>query len=212
MDAVDDLDHEPHHRARRKELASALPLGEGKLAEEVFVDLPENIARGIVRDVVELTQELKRQALRRLGAGEPMVFLLGQAALEVGFVGLDRLHRLLDGEGDVLIFGQVQQVGVTGMVGQVEPALGDGDLVQGFLAPGAFDLLILGQDGRLVTPVIDVGKLEENEPHDRRAILGGLEVGIGAEIVRRRPKVVFQLLQLITRHAPRIQTARRTKI
>ena len=51
---LNDLDHELHHRARGEELASALPLGQREFAEKIFVDLPKDVARGILGDVVEL--------------------------------------------------------------------------------------------------------------------------------------------------------------
>ena len=51
---LDDLDHEADDRARSEELTPALAFGKGELAEEVFVNLPEDIARGVLGNIVEL--------------------------------------------------------------------------------------------------------------------------------------------------------------
>ena len=53
---LDNLYHEANDRAGCKELAAALTFGERKLAEEIFVDLTEHIAGGIIGDVVELPE------------------------------------------------------------------------------------------------------------------------------------------------------------
>ena len=65
-------------------------------------------------------------------AGKPEVFVLRQDAFEFRFVFLDGLHRLLERLGDVLFFRQIQQVIVAGMIGQIEPALFDGDVGRDF--------------------------------------------------------------------------------
>jgi len=63
-------------------------------------------------------------------AGKAKVLLLRQNTLELGLVFLDGFHRLLKGPGDVLFLGQIQQVLVTRVVGQVEIAVLDGDVAQ----------------------------------------------------------------------------------
>ena len=112
-----DFHHQLHHRARSKKLAAALAFGKGKLAEEVFVDLAEDIAGGVIGDIVEAAQQLLRQGFHLLGAGQPVVLGFRQAAGQLGLVFLDGLHGLFQRLGDVLIAGQIAQVAVTGMVG-----------------------------------------------------------------------------------------------
>ena len=53
---LDDLDHEPDHGTGGVKLAPARPFSQGKLAEEIFVDVPEHIPRSVVGDVVKLAQ------------------------------------------------------------------------------------------------------------------------------------------------------------
>ena len=141
---LDDLHHQPDHRARGKELAAALAFGHGELAEEVLVDLSEHIALGIGRDIGEVLQQLRGDAAVLLGAGQAKVLVLGQHALQLGLVLLDRLHRLLDRLGDVLLVRQVEQVVVAGVVRQIEAALFDGNSRQLALGALALVLAVLG--------------------------------------------------------------------
>ena len=177
---LDDFHHQPHHGTRGKELPAALAFGQGELAQEVFIDLAEHIAGGIVRDIVELTQQIKGQQLGFLGASQPVILVLGQAALQLGLVLFDGLHRLFNGLGDVLVLGQVEQVAVAGVIGQVKAALGHGDFIQRLFPARTFELLVFLENGCFIAPVIDISKLEEDQPQYRRAVFRGLEVGVGA--------------------------------
>ena len=53
---LNDLDHQAHYGARGEEFATPLPFGQGKIAQEVFVYLAEEVAVGIVGDVGEVLQ------------------------------------------------------------------------------------------------------------------------------------------------------------
>ena len=70
------------------------------------------------------------------------MLLLGQAAFEFGFVELDRLHRLFDRPGDILLFGGIQQVAVAGVLGKVETAFCNCNLMERFLAATTLEFLI----------------------------------------------------------------------
>ena len=52
----DNFHHQLNHRGGRKELTTFLAFYQGKLAQEELVDLAENIAIGISRDVGEVFQ------------------------------------------------------------------------------------------------------------------------------------------------------------
>ena len=148
-------------------------------------------------------EKLIRDGLGLLVAREAEVFVLGQDAFEFRLVFLDGLHRLLERLGDVLLLREIQQVVVAGMVGQIEPALLDGDLRNLFLAPRAFELLVFGEDFGLVAAVVVVGEFEKDQPEHWRGILAGLEIGVGAQIISGTPEVGFELFQLVASHAGR---------
>jgi len=82
----------------------------------------------------------------RIGAGEPEIFVLGQNPLEFRLVFLDGLHGFLDGPGDVLVFGQLEEVIVAGMVGQIKSALFYGDIGNRLFPPSALEFGVLRKD------------------------------------------------------------------
>lgn len=86
------------------------------------------------------------------------------------------------------------------MVRQVEAALGHGNFMQGLLAAGVLELLVFRLNRLLVTAVVDIRELEEDQAKDGGAVLGGPEVGICAELIGRRPEVGFELFELIAGH------------
>ena len=88
--------------------------------------------------LAKVLEQLIRNVLRLLVAGEAEVFVLGQDAFEFGFVLLDGLHRLLERFGDVFLLRQIQQVVVARMIGQIKPALLNRDVRNLLLAPRAF--------------------------------------------------------------------------
>ena len=65
------------------------------------------------------------------------------------------------------------------------------------LFPAAtLQLLVFLEDGILMAPVVDIGKLEKDQPQHRGAVFGGFQVGVRAKIVSGGPEVVFELFQL----------------
>ena len=102
---LDNLDHEADDGARGEEFAALLALAAGEFAEEVFVDLPKNVAGGVGRDVGKVAEEIVGDRLGFLVAGEAEIVVLGEDALELGFILLDGLHGGLEGLGDVLGLG-----------------------------------------------------------------------------------------------------------
>ena len=68
-------------------------------------------------------------------------------------------------------------------------ALLDGDVLQAALAARALELAVLGQDGIFVLAVLVVGELQEDQAQHRRAVLAGLEVAVGAQLVGGGPEI-----------------------
>ena len=106
---LDDFDDQLDQRGGREELAALLALGTGEVAEEVFVNLAESVPFGIHRNLRERLQQGDEGGVLDLVVG------LGENALQFLVLGLDRLHRLVDGLADVLAFGQVQQLREPGL-------------------------------------------------------------------------------------------------
>lgn len=88
-EGFDDLHHQTHHRARRKELAAALPLGHGKIPEKILVDLAEDIPFGIPWNVGEIFQELGGDGL--IGAGQAEILILRKDAAQFRFILLEAI-------------------------------------------------------------------------------------------------------------------------
>src|SRR5260221_8364860 len=69
-----DLNHQANDGTRRKDLPAFLAFTAGKLSKEVFVDLPEEIARSVGGNVVESPQKLLWKHLIRARKWEVRVF------------------------------------------------------------------------------------------------------------------------------------------
>jgi hypothetical protein len=102
--------------------------------------------------------------------------------------------------GMFFLLGQVQQVVVARLRARGEAAAFDGDVVQAAFAARALELAVFGEDGVFVLAVLVVGELQEDQAQHRRAVLAGLEVGVGAQLVGGGPEVVFELLELVAGH------------
>ena len=77
------------------------------------------------------------------------------------------------------------------MVGQIEPAFLDGNVGNVFLAPRPFEFFILRDDLGLVTTIIVVGKLEENNAQHWRRICAWFKARVCAEVIGSTPKISF---------------------
>jgi len=142
--AVEGLDHlgeQLHDAGGRVELAAALALAHGELAEEVFVDAAEGVEVERGRDLGDLLEQLLEQ-----GAGEE-VEGLGEHAGERRVVLLDRAHGRVDLGADVGRLGQGQQEVEARLGGEVEHVVGvvGGGLIDAAAtAGGGAGLLQLG--------------------------------------------------------------------
>ncbi len=144
---LDDFHHQFDDRARREKLAADLALAHGEIGQKVFVNLAKQVTTRIQRNVRKYFQQALRQPIVLRGAGEAKVFVLRQHAGQLRLVFLNSLHGFFESIGDVFLLGQVQQVAVAGVVGQVEAALPDGDAGQLLFTPSTLEFLVFGQDG-----------------------------------------------------------------
>src|ERR1035437_4249170 len=142
----DHFHHEADNRAWREKFAALRPLASGEFRKEVFVNLSKEVTTEIRRDICESLQELIWDVLGLLVAGEAEVLVLGQDAIEFGLVFFDGLHRALERLGDVLLLGKIQQVLVTRVVREIEPALLDGAVLYFPFAPCALELFVFAID------------------------------------------------------------------
>jgi hypothetical protein len=94
-----------------------LPLGHGKLAEEVLIDLAESVSLNCHWDCHEILQERDEKALLQIAVR------LGQNVFEVFVLGFNRPHCLVDGLADVAAIRQIQQVPEPSLLGNVQDTL-----------------------------------------------------------------------------------------
>ncbi|GEM_PF-3802903 len=104
MMRVDDFDNQLHHRGQRKELPTTLPFRPCKIAEEVFVDLPELVPIRIDGNLREILEQRYENGVVDFGV------CLRQNALKFFVVRLNGFHGLIDCFADVLPFRQRQQM------------------------------------------------------------------------------------------------------
>jgi hypothetical protein len=177
VERLDHLDDEADDRGGGEELAAELTLGHREGGEEVLVDLAEDVTAKVGRDGTNALEQLDERGVVEAGVG------FREDASEVLVLGLDRVHRVYDGLGDVLALGQVEEMGVAGRLGQVEDPTGlEVILADRAAAAGLGGELSLG----LGEP--DVGVAEEDQAEDRGGVLGRPEVGVGAELVGGVPE------------------------
>ncbi len=69
-----DFNHQANDRAWRKKLAAFLSFAAGKLSDEVFVNLAEEITASIRRNIIELPQELLREQFVGSRQREVLIF------------------------------------------------------------------------------------------------------------------------------------------
>ena len=188
MEGFEDLDHEAHDGRRGVELTALLPLGAGELAEEVFVDAPEGVEVEADRDLGDFLQQFLEQ-----GAVEDLV-VARQHARELRVVFFDVGHRFVDGFADVAAFGPREQVVEAGVWREEQDAFGLVGLgvvdARGAAARGGARVLQL----RAALREARLGKAQEDQAEDRPRVFAGLEARIGAELVRRGPKPLLQLV------------------
>ncbi len=162
MVGFDDFHHQFDHRGRCEKLTAFLAFTQGKLAKEELVNFTEDVAIGIGRDVGEVLQQFRQKGVT--GACKSEVFVLGQDAIQLGFVFLDGFHGLLDLSREIFLLRQAQKVVVAGVVREIETAFLNGDVGDGLFSPGASELRKLFGDVRLGPLVFVVGKFQEDQP------------------------------------------------
>ena len=184
---LDHLDQQLDDRLGRPELAAQLALSRRELAQEVEVDVPENVLRpaGVVAqsDGADQVDQLPEPGLVEVRAG----VLLGQNTLENRVLLLDGLHRLVEQGADGRLLRLCLEAPLTcpaGLLRHPENAVG-GILVA-----------VLGIGPRLgeqLHPVFLEGVgdvLEENQSKHDILVLGG--VHRATQLVGREPEFLLK--------------------
>ena len=160
VEGADHLDDEPDEAGGGEEFAALLALAHGEPAEEVLVDLAEGIAGDIQRDGVEGAQQTDECGVVQAVVG------LGQDVAQVVVLCLDGAHGVVDRFADVGAFGEGDQAGEAGLVGQVDDAAGlIVDLADGSAAGVAVGGQFTLGHGELV-----VGEAQEDQAQDGHGV------------------------------------------
>ena len=177
------LDQQPHHAARRVELAASFALGLREAGEEVLVDAPQHVPRSGVLvahdDVADLVDQPAQALLVECGSG---VVLRQDVA--------QRRVRFLDsGHGCV---GRLPDGGLAGLRLQHRPARRRGhpedvasEVLVGVVGVGALVALGLELRAGLLEGIGDV--LEEDEPEHDVLVLAGVHAA--AQCVGHLPEL-----------------------
>ena len=200
MIGLDDVDDGLHDGRGREELTVIVRLLHRELGEKVFVDTAEHIA-GRLLD--QLTIEHAHEVFEHLGLEDAVV--LGQYAEQGLELGLNSGHGLGDEPGQVsaadggLLHDRVVASGLRQIERAARDVVGRQHLALRHLAAG-----LVGVDlpmCRLET----VGRVaQEDHAQHRHEVVAGVELGVGAQIVRRRPQVgleFFDVLVGVSAHA-----------
>ena len=180
-----DFGEEADDAAGRVELAPALPLAHGELAEEVFVDPSERIVIQRGGNFRHFFQQFLEQRPRE------KVVRLWQNARELRVVLLDVAHGGINLCTDVFSFGKLEQIIEPSHNRQIEDALGmvGGRFFHAATAPRRCPCLLqLGALGHEA----DFCKSQEDQAKNWRGVFLGLEAGIGPELVGGIPQAFFQ--------------------
>jgi hypothetical protein len=162
--------------------AALLAFRHGELAEEVFVDAAEGVALDGESVGGETLQKGDQDGFVEAVVGA------GENVFEGLVLGFDGLHGVVDGLADVGAFGQVEERGEAGFVGEIENALG---LVVGF-GDGAAAGFLGGQPG-FGLGESEIGVAEEDQAEDGDGVFGGFELRVGAEFVGGAPEGLFEV-------------------
>ena len=128
VDAVlvgfEHFDEDADDAARRIELAAELAFGLGELAEEVFVDAAESVARLAVSALEADVGDEVDEALHLDGLDAAAGVVAGELVLETGIVALDGEDGVVDQGRYVGACGPILEVMPAGLGGHPEDALG----------------------------------------------------------------------------------------
>ena len=187
---VQHLHHIAHDGGRRIEGSAVLTLRQGKVAEEVFIDLAKDVHGAVFGDILENADDVGEQ-LRLLLRHELGVDLLGQHTLHLGIFPLDGLHGLFHQIGLLRCVRRVINKVIIGALWEEEAALFDRDLLAGFLHAGAEPLGILRVDLILVLLEQNIRIAKEDQAEDRLTVFVRRQMRTGTQHVRRMPEVVL---------------------
>ncbi len=187
---LDDVDDGLNDGRWREELAVVVRALLGEFGEEILVDAPENVPRGLpqgfgVEGTHHAFEKLVVEALVVLGelTGERLEALL------------DRFHRLGQGRADAFVLGCFEDLVEARGLGQHQcPA--PGKVGRDGLAVGHLPGLPVDVDGGHCL-VAAVGRLaQEEQPHDGHEILVRGEAGVGAQVIGNLPELGLEFLEV----------------
>lgn len=187
---VQHFDHIPHDCGRRIEGPAVLTLCQGEVAEEVFIDLAEDINGAVFGDILENAHNVGQQ-LRLLLRHKLGVNLLGENAVHLRVLPFDGFHGLLYQISLLRCVRRVVKIVIVGALWEEEAALLDRDLFTCFLHAGAKPLCILRLDLILVLLEQDISIAKEDQAEDRLTVFVRRQMRTGTQHVRCMPEVVF---------------------
>ncbi len=175
-----------HERLWREEHAVIACHGGGELAEEVLIDAPDDVVAVLVEGgVVEDADDAAQKFVAQLGVG------VGQHAAQGGVHRRDARHGLVDSPARVGAVREVEQVVVARGLGQEHRALRG--VVRGLLGRFASrERCALGVYLRIRALEAPPGVAQEDEAQHGHAVLLARQLGVGAQIVRRLPKLALE--------------------
>jgi len=181
---LDHFDEELDDRLRCVEFAAFFAFAGGELAEEVFVDAAENVARAAFlvaeADGADEVDELAEAALIEGFTG----VVLGEDALEGGILFFDGEHGVVEELADAGLLGGGLQLRPAGGFGNPEDVFGGV-----FVTVFGVSVRLGGESGvALLEGVRNV--FEEDEAEDDVLVVGG--VHIAAQLVGGLPKSLFE--------------------
>jgi hypothetical protein len=190
---LDDVDDHLHQRRRREELAVVVGVLDRELGQEVFVNAAEYVARG-VPDLLAVEQP--HEIFKHLGLEDAVI--LGQDAfqrLEPRFDGLHGIGHEL-GQRALAARGLRHDPVVASLLGQRQrPAPHVVGIDELALRHPARVLVVLDLLGRRLVPI--GGVTQEDDAQVGHEIVAGGQLGVGAEVVRCRPEIRFELVDVL---------------
>lgn len=185
MIRLDHFHDQTNQRDRREELDALLARAHRKLAQEVLVDLAEDIALRIRQIEVQRLQQRDQQVGLEGGV------VLGQHAAQVVVLVLDGLHRGVDDRADIRAFRQFQEMGEASLVAQKEHAARLIGGVSDRTSAASTARFAAAREFLLGLLELVIGIAQEDQPQHGHRILRRFQLGVGAQIVGGLPQAFF---------------------
>lgn len=172
-----DFNHVTDNRCRGEEFTAALPFGQCKFAQEVFINLTEDVKLYIRRNILKVLQELC-QYERIIFAVNAVINILWKSIFQFSGVFLNRFHSFLHLLGKIFAFRQIQQPIISSFFRQIETAFFDSDFMDRAFHTSTLDRIKLFLDLRFELAIFYICKSQENQTENRFGVFGGLQTRI----------------------------------